>query len=72
MFSFVYGVVLLTIYMFSVFHRLAVDPWLRVVGGDGSVLALGDCACNAEDVLPATAQVAGQQGEWLGKMCRRG
>ncbi|GMI09174.1 hypothetical protein TrVE_jg12650 [Triparma verrucosa] len=52
--------------------RLAVDPWLRVVGGDGSVLALGDCACNAEDVLPATAQVAGQQGEWLGKMCRRG
>ncbi|GMH84267.1 hypothetical protein TL16_g09872 [Triparma laevis f. inornata] len=51
--------------------RIAVDPWLRVIGSDGSLISLGDCACNVDDVLPGTAQVAGQQGEWLGKMFRR-
>ena len=49
--------------------RLAVDPWLRVVGGDGKIFALGDCSCLAQNpFLPATAQVAAQQGEFLGKL----
>ena len=49
--------------------RLAVDPWLRVVGGEGKIFALGDCSCLAQNpFLPATAQVAAQQGEFLGKL----
>jgi NADH dehydrogenase FAD-containing subunit len=48
--------------------RLAVDPWLRVYGGKGRIMALGDCSCNPEYQLPATAQVAGQQGEHLSKL----
>lgn len=47
--------------------RLAVDPWLRVIGGDGKIFALGDCSCvSSSPMLPATAQVAAQQGEFLG------
>jgi len=47
--------------------RLAVDPWLRVIGGDGKIFALGDCSCvSSAPMLPATAQVAAQQGEFLG------
>lgn len=45
--------------------KLAVDPWLRVIDGKGKVFALGDCACNQGGPLPATAQVAAQQGEFL-------
>jgi NADH dehydrogenase FAD-containing subunit len=48
--------------------RIAIDPWLRVLGGDGKVFALGDCTCNTNNQLPATAQVAGQQGEHLGHL----
>ncbi|KAL3765214.1 hypothetical protein ACHAWO_009291 [Cyclotella atomus] len=49
--------------------RLAVDPWLRVVGGEGKIFALGDCSCLLQNpFLPATAQVAAQQGEFLGKL----
>jgi NADH dehydrogenase FAD-containing subunit len=48
--------------------RLAVDPWLRVIGGDGKIFALGDCSCvSSAPMLPATAQVAAQQGEFLGE-----
>jgi NADH dehydrogenase FAD-containing subunit len=50
--------------------RLAVDPWLRVLGAPrGEVYALGDCACGAPP-LPATAQVAAQQGEYLAGLLR--
>jgi len=45
--------------------KLAVDPWLRVIDGKGRIFALGDCACNQGGPLPATAQVAAQQGEFL-------
>jgi NADH dehydrogenase FAD-containing subunit len=52
--------------------RLAVDPWLRVLGGEGKIFALGDCSCLADNpFLPATAQVAAQQGEYLGKLLSR-
>lgn len=49
--------------------RLGVDPWLRVIGGEGKIFALGDCSCVSNTpMLPATAQVASQQGEFLGKL----
>lgn len=49
--------------------RLGVDPWLRVIGGEGRIFALGDCSCvSSAPFLPATAQVASQQGEFLGKL----
>lgn len=51
--------------------RLAVDPWLRVLGSEGQILAFGDCACNTGGQLPATAQVAAQQGEYLAKLMTR-
>lgn len=42
----------------------AVDPARRV-------FAIGDCATRAGDELPATAQVAQQEGEYLGKYLNR-
>lgn len=48
--------------------RIAIDPWLRVVGGNGKILALGDCSCNTACQLPATAQVASQQAEYLASL----
>lgn len=45
--------------------RLAIDPWLRAIGSDGKILSFGDCSCITEGQLPATAQVAAQQGEYL-------
>ena len=49
--------------------RLGVDPWLRVLGGEGKLFALGDCSCVSNTpTLPATAQVASQQGEFLAKL----
>ena len=49
--------------------RLAVDGHLRVLGAKpGSVFALGDCAAFLDDPLPATAQVAAQQGEYLARL----
>lgn len=48
--------------------RVAVDPWLRAAGGEGKVLCFGDCSVNPTAPLPATAQVASQQGEYLAKM----
>ena len=52
--------------------RLAIDPWLRVIGGEGKILAYGDCSCIVDGQLPATAQVASQQGEFLAKLLSRG
>lgn len=51
--------------------RLAVDPWMRVLGGEGKVYAFGDCSCVPSSQLPATAQVASQQGEYLAKMMNK-
>jgi NADH:ubiquinone reductase (non-electrogenic) len=54
--------------------KLAVDPYLRVVGAE-DVVALGDCASTllaGGPFLPATAQVAGQQGAYVGRMLSRG
>lgn len=48
--------------------RLAVDAWLRVLDGDGSIYSYGDCSCITTGQLPATAQVASQQGEYLARL----
>ncbi|CAB9513606.1 Internal alternative NAD(P)H-ubiquinone oxidoreductase A1, mitochondrial [Seminavis robusta] len=45
--------------------KLAVDPWHRVIDAKGKIFAIGDCAANQGGPLPATAQVAAQQGEFL-------
>jgi len=48
--------------------RIATDPWMRVIGSEGSILSFGDCSCvmdGPSGPLPATAQVAAQQGEYL-------
>ncbi len=50
-------------------RRLAVDAWLRVPGLPG-VFAAGDCA-SPEPPLPATAQVAQQQGKYLARSLPR-
>lgn len=44
--------------------RIAVDDFLRVTGRE-DVYAMGDCAVVGEPPLPATAQVAQQQGKYL-------
>eukprot|EP00980_Cylindrotheca_fusiformis_P028307 scaffold22591_cov125-Cylindrotheca_fusiformis.AAC.3 len=51
--------------------RIATDPWLRAEGSEGTILSFGDCSfvLDAPDgFLPATAQVAAQQGEYLAKL----
>jgi NADH:ubiquinone reductase (non-electrogenic) len=49
---------------------LVVDECLRVKGAPlGEVFAVGDCAVSGK---PPTAQVAMQQGKYLGRMFRRG
>ena len=48
--------------------RIATDPWLRAEGSAGSIISFGDCSCiidGPSGPLPATAQVASQQGEYL-------
>lgn len=49
--------------------RLIVDGYLRLPGREG-VYALGDCAALGDPPLPATAQVAQQQGSYLAKALR--
>lgn len=51
--------------------RLVTDTWLRVAGLD-SVLCIGDCGYTPEIPLPATAQVASQQGSYLGRLLSKG
>ena len=51
--------------------RVAVDPWLRVIGSDGKILSFGDCSCITQGQLPATAQVAAQQGEYLAQLMNK-
>lgn len=54
--------------------RVNVDSWLRCPTNSpntfGSILVLGDAACTPE-VLPQTAQVAGQQGAYVARMLNR-
>lgn len=50
--------------------RLIVDGNLRVAGKEG-VFALGDCAKVGDPALPATAQVAQQEGKYLAAALRR-
>lgn len=47
--------------------RLLVDEYLRVSSPCKSVYAIGDCAMERTNPLPATAQVANQQAKWLSK-----
>lgn len=51
--------------------RLAIDPWLRLIGGEGDILSFGDCSCITDSQLPATAQVAAQQGEYLAQLLNK-
>ncbi|HEX3554246.1 MAG TPA: FAD-dependent oxidoreductase [Thermoanaerobaculia bacterium] len=51
--------------------RLAVTPFLGLPDHPG-VYALGDCAAAGDPPLPATAQVAQQQGEYLARALDRG
>lgn len=48
-------------------RKLSVDPWLRV-NGVNSIFSMGDCSVIDGRALPATAQVAGQQGAYLGRL----
>eukprot|EP00529_Nitzschia_sp_RCC80_P014208 CAMPEP_0113507162 /NCGR_PEP_ID=MMETSP0014_2-20120614/36306_1 /TAXON_ID=2857 /ORGANISM="Nitzschia sp." /LENGTH=746 /DNA_ID=CAMNT_0000402729 /DNA_START=86 /DNA_END=2326 /DNA_ORIENTATION=+ /assembly_acc=CAM_ASM_000159 len=51
--------------------RIVTDAWMRSKGSEGSILAFGDCSCTTkgpDGPLPATGQVAAQQGEFLAKM----
>jgi NADH dehydrogenase FAD-containing subunit len=50
--------------------KLVVDDWLRVCGAPG-VWALGDCVAVQGKPLPATAQVAAQQGAFLARLFSR-
>ncbi|GLC47157.1 hypothetical protein PLESTB_001387100 [Pleodorina starrii] len=51
--------------------KLCVDSFLRVVGAT-DILALGDCSLVLGNRLPATAQVAGQQGAYLAHLINSG
>lgn len=51
--------------------KLAVDPYLRVIGAS-DIIALGDCSRLWGDPLPPTAQVAGQQGAYAARLINRG
>lgn len=51
--------------------RIATDRWLRAIGGGGTILALGDASCIVEGQLPATGQVAAQQGEFLARLLNK-
>jgi NADH:ubiquinone reductase (non-electrogenic) len=50
--------------------RLVVDGCCRLPGKEG-VYAVGDCAAVGEPPLPATAQVAQQQGKYLARSLER-
>lgn len=68
----------------SSYGRLAVDPWMRVIGAPycGSLFAVGDASAivgnlrNTNDgddkILPQTAQVAAQQGAFIARLLNRG
>jgi NADH dehydrogenase FAD-containing subunit len=45
--------------------HIAVNPWLHIISSICDIMALGDCLCVVSGQLPATGQVASQQGEYL-------
>lgn len=47
--------------------RLLIDNWFRVHGTE-SIYALGDCAADDSAELPATSQVAQQEGKYLARI----
>ncbi|KAG2487510.1 hypothetical protein HYH03_013928 [Edaphochlamys debaryana] len=51
--------------------KLCVDSFLRVVGAR-DLMCLGDCSLVLGNRLPATAQVAGQQGSYLAHLINSG
>ena len=51
--------------------KIAVDPYLRVIGARDA-LAIGDCCVTTGRRLPAPAQVAGQQGAYVARLLNRG
>lgn len=51
--------------------RIVIDSWCRMHGAR-NVYAIGDCTFNPENPLPATAQVASQQGSYLGRIFSKG
>jgi NADH:ubiquinone reductase (non-electrogenic) len=50
--------------------RILIDEYFRVQG-EGNVYALGDCSVVERGELPATSQVAQQQGKYLAKALTR-
>ena len=49
--------------------RLFIDPYLRVIGHENTIWAMGDAAVNESGIpLPQLAQVARQQGMYLAKL----
>lgn len=52
--------------------KIAVDPWCRAISGDGRIFGIGDCVCTQNNCLPATAQVAAQQGEFVAHLLNVG
>ena len=52
--------------------KIAVDPWMRAMGGNGKIFAIGDCASVEDSRLPSTAQVAAQEGEFLAHILSTG
>jgi NADH dehydrogenase FAD-containing subunit len=55
--------------------RIVTDAWMRAKGSNGSIMAFGDCSCTTtspDGPLPATGQVAAQQGEFLAKLMNKG
>lgn len=51
--------------------RIAIDGWLRAAGAP-NVFAIGDCTFQEDNPMPATAQVASQQGSYLGRLFTKG
>ena len=51
--------------------RIATDEWLRVIGAK-NIYSIGDCSFINNATLPATAQVASQQGSYLGRLFSKG
>jgi len=51
--------------------KLAVDPYMRIIGAEG-IFAVGDNSLMVGNRLPATAQVAAQQGAYVARLINRG
>lgn len=51
--------------------KIVVDSWLRMYGTE-NVFGIGDCSYMNDTPLPATAQVASQQGAYLGRLFSKG